>query len=89
MPGPDLILRVMYDRDQISEAGVDRILSDFEIALSHAAAHPEAKLSDISDLLDDYDRQRRAIRETEIKESRRQKLRGARRRGLSIDQVEG
>jgi non-ribosomal peptide synthase protein (TIGR01720 family) len=88
VPGPQLLLKILYDSGRFDSAAVARILTYFEALLRKIVTQPEVRLAELIEKLAEADRQYQSLREKELKESRRQKLKNIRRKTVSEVQLE-
>jgi len=73
-----------YDADLFSPATIARVLAAFELVLATAAARPEARLSELLEVLDGVDRQRRGEKAKSFDKAFRSRLGSRSRTGQEI-----
>jgi non-ribosomal peptide synthetase component F len=83
VPGPQLLLQILYDSGRFDAATVDWILGHFETLLHHIVAQPESRLVELAEKLTASDRAYQRMQEKAFQESRRQQLRHVRRKTIS------
>ncbi len=83
VPGSRLLLKVLYDSGRFDDAAINRILARLETLLRNIVNQPEALLAELLEQLAEDDRQYQSKKEGEFKESRRQKLKGVKRKTAS------
>ena len=70
----------MYNPNLFDRSTIARMASLYEILLRSVVADPEIKVSSISDILADVEKQQRATQEKEFQEASLRKLKGIKRR---------
>jgi amino acid adenylation domain-containing protein len=73
----------MYNPNLFDRSTIARMAGLYETLLKSVAADPEIKLSSISDILAEVEKQQRATEEKEFQDSSRRKLKGIKRRAIS------
>jgi len=73
----------MYNPNLFDRSTIARMASLYEILLRSVVADPEIKLSSISDILADVEKQQRATEEKEFQDASLRKLKGIKRRAIS------
>ena len=79
-PGNELSLRLTYDRNRFEEKGIAQMLDLLQIVLISMAGQLDMPLDDFILRLKEENRRRVIARGRELKESRRQKLKAAKRK---------
>jgi hypothetical protein len=74
VPGPEIVLGMLYDRRRYAAADIDALLDDYGALLGHLAGRPEAPLAACFAQLDDAVRRRRQGRARSLAAAGRQKL---------------
>jgi non-ribosomal peptide synthetase component F len=81
--GPELLAFWQYSTDLFDAAIISELSADFRALLEHVLARPEARLSELHAALGAAHTQRRTVRDQELEELGRHKLKQVRRKAVS------
>jgi amino acid adenylation domain-containing protein/non-ribosomal peptide synthase protein (TIGR01720 family) len=84
VPGAKLLLKVLYDASRYDAAAIDRVQARLETLLRTIVTQPDAKLSELLGLIAEADRQDQSKQQEAFKETRRQSLKGVRRKASQL-----
>jgi len=82
IPGTGLMLQFLYDRPRFETTSIARMMRHLELVMRSMTKQADAKVGSLIELLAEDDRQQRARNEKEFKQSRLQKLKSIKRRGM-------
>jgi amino acid adenylation domain-containing protein len=82
--GPGLSATLTYNVDLFEADTINRMLDHFQTLLNHVVEHPDATVHSVFEMLDEAERRRRTVKESQFKKISSHQLKSVRRRAVRI-----